>query len=227
MTLSHFLRDYLYIPLGGNRKGNARRHLNLLITMLLGGLWHGAGWTYVLWGGLHGCYLVINHGWQLLHKRFRDNSPSKLNHALSVMITFLAVVVAWVVFRSNNIDSAIAILKAMAGMNGFALPDDWLWKWGLVGQWLAKQGIHFSNTQALIKGSAINWILVSLLIVWLAPNTQQMMVNFKPALNITESGTAKRLLWKPSYSWLVASVICAVFSILSISEVSEFIYFQF
>ncbi len=227
MTLSHFLRDYLYIPLGGNRKGNARRHLNLLITMLLGGLWHGAGWTYVMWGGLHGCYLVINHGWQLLHKRFRDDSPSKLNHALSVMITFLAVVVAWVVFRSNNIDSAIAILKAMAGMNGFALPDAWLWKWGLVGQWLAKQGIHFSNTQAIIKGSAINWILVSLLIVWLAPNTQQMMVNFKPALNISESGVAKRLLWKPSYSWLVASVICAVFSILSISEVSEFIYFQF
>ena len=63
MTLSHFLRDYLYIPLGGNRKGNVRRHLNLIITMLLGGLWHGAGWTYVLWGGLHGLYLVINHGW--------------------------------------------------------------------------------------------------------------------------------------------------------------------
>jgi D-alanyl-lipoteichoic acid acyltransferase DltB (MBOAT superfamily) len=132
MTLSHFLRDYLYIPLGGNRKGNVRRHLNLLLTMLLGGLWHGAGWTYVLWGGLHGCYLVINHGWQALHKRFRHKPPAKSLHALSVLVTFLAVVVAWVVFRADNINTATAILKAMAGMNGFALPDTWLPLWGAV-----------------------------------------------------------------------------------------------
>ncbi len=227
MTLSHFLRDYLYIPLGGNRKGKIRRHMNLLITMLLGGLWHGAGWTYVLWGGLHGCYLVINHGWQQLHKCFWHQPPSKLMHALSVSITFLAVVVAWVVFRADSINTATAILKAMAGMNGFALPDIWLPKWGAFGQWLAQQGVHFSNTEALIKGGAINWILVCLLIVWIAPNSQQMMANFKPGLNMPEDSAAKRLLWQPSYTWLVASVVCAVFSILSISELSEFIYFQF
>ena len=227
MTLSHFLRDYLYIPLGGNRKGIVRRHLNLLITMLLGGLWHGAGWTYVLWGGLHGCYLVINHGWQGLHRRFWHKPPSKPMHALSVLITFLAVVVAWVVFRADNINTATAILKSMAGMNGYALPDVWLPKWGAFGQWLTRQGVHFSNTNALIKGGAINWMLVSLLIVWVAPNTQQMMVNFKPALNMPEDSAAKRLLWQPSYAWLVASVVCTVLSILFISELSEFIYFQF
>ena len=227
MTLSHFLRDYLYIPLGGNRKGSVRRHLNLMITMLLGGLWHGAGWTYVLWGGLHGCYLVINHGWQVLHKRFWHKPPSKLLHAMSVLITFLAVVVAWVVFRSDNINTATAILKSMAGMNGFALPDSWLPKWGVFGEWLTQQGVHFSNTHALIKNGAINWILVCLLIVWFAPNTQQMMVNFKPALNMPEGSSAKLLLWQPSYAWLVASVVCAVLSILFISELSEFIYFQF
>lgn len=227
MTLSHFLRDYLYIPLGGNRKGNVRRYLNLLITMLLGGLWHGAGWTYVIWGGLHGCYLVINHGWQLLHKHFWHRPPSKLLQAISVLITFLAVVVAWVVFRAENISSAMAILKAMAGMNGFILPDSWLPKWGPFGQWLTQQGVHFSNTEALIKGGAINWILVSMLIVWIAPNSQQMMANFKPALNIPKDSAATRLLWQPNYAWLTASVVCAVFSILSISELSEFIYFQF
>ena len=63
MTLSQFLRDYLYIPLGGNRHGRVRRYVNLMITMLLGGLWHGAGWTFVVWGGLHGVYLCINHAW--------------------------------------------------------------------------------------------------------------------------------------------------------------------
>ncbi|MCX7105648.1 MAG: MBOAT family protein [Methylococcales bacterium] len=227
MTLSHFLRDYLYIPLGGNRKGNVRRHLNLLITMLLGGLWHGAGWTYVFWGGLHGCYLVINHGWQVLHKRFWHKPPSKLLHALSVLITFLAVVVAWVVFRADNINTATAILKAMAGMNGFALPDVWLPQWGAFGQWLSRQGVAFSNTNALIKGGAINWIVICLLFVWVAPNTQQMMANFKPVLKMPEGGSIKLLLWHPTYTWLVASVVCAVLSILNISELSEFIYFQF
>jgi alginate O-acetyltransferase complex protein AlgI len=227
MTLSRFLRDYLYIPLGGNRKGKVRRHLNLLITMLLGGLWHGAGWTYVLWGGLHGFYLIINHGWQSLHKRFWHKPPSKPMHALSVFITFLAVVVGWVVFRADNINTATVIFKAMAGMNGFVLPDDWLPKWGAFGQWLNQQGIQFSSTDAPIQGRALKWIFVSLLIVWLAPNTQQIMADFKPALDMPESSRAKRLLWQPSYAWLVASVFCAVFSILSISELSEFIYFQF
>jgi len=227
MSLSHFLRDYLYIPLGGNRKGNVRRHLNLLITMLLGGLWHGAGWTYVLWGGLHGCYLVINHGWQQLHKRYWHKPPSKAVHALSVLTTFLAVVVAWVVFRADNLNTAAAILKAMAGMNSLVLPDVWLTKFGAFGQWLSQQGVHFGNTKALVKSSAIQWIIVSLLVVWIAPNTQQMMANFKPALNLPEDNSATRLLWQPSYPWLVASIVCAVASILFISEISEFIYFQF
>jgi hypothetical protein len=112
-------------------------------------------------------------------------------------------------------------------MNGFVLPGKWLLKWGLFGQWLSEQGVQFGKGKALISGGALNWIWISLIIVWLAPNTQQMMANFKPALNMPEGSTAKRLLWQPSYAWLIASVFCAVFSILSISELSEFIYFQF
>ena len=70
MTLSQFLRDYLYIPLGGNRRGSARRYINLIVTMVLGGLWHGASWTFVLWGTLHGIYLVLNHAWQFCRAQF-------------------------------------------------------------------------------------------------------------------------------------------------------------
>ena len=70
MTLSQFLRDYLYIALGGNRKGKYRRYVNLFLTMLLGGLWHGAGWPFVVWGGLHGGYLMINHGWRHMMSQF-------------------------------------------------------------------------------------------------------------------------------------------------------------
>ncbi len=69
MTLSRFLRDYLYVPLGGNRLGRTRRYVNLMVTMLLGGLWHGASWTFVVWGGLHGAYLVVNHAWQWLKEK--------------------------------------------------------------------------------------------------------------------------------------------------------------
>ena len=231
MTLSRFLRDYLYIPLGGNRNGKYHRFLNLMITMLLGGLWHGAGWTYVLWGGLHGMYLVINHGWHGLRRSLGQNPQEPLSkpmHAISVLITFLVVVVAWVVFRADSINTAIGILKGMAGINGFVLPDAWLNKWGIFGQWLTTHGYAtatFSNP--LIMGGAVNWIWISLLIVWLAPNTQQIMAMYRPALDMPEGSKAIRLLWQPSHTWLVAGVLCSVFAILSITELSEFIYFQF
>jgi hypothetical protein len=124
MTLSRFLRDYLYVPLGGNRKGPARRYLNLLITMVLGGLWHGAGWTFVLWGALHGAYLAINHGWQLLCLRLGQNPQvsSIVGRACSILLTFVAVVVAWVVFRAPDLDAAVLMLKAMAGVNIVRIP---------------------------------------------------------------------------------------------------------
>lgn len=111
-TLSSFLRDYLYIPLGGNQRGLARQHLNIFITMLLGGLWHGANWTFVTWGALHGVYLSINHLWRRLNVR--------LPGAVSWMITLLAVVVAWVFFRAQGFERARAILVGMAGLNGLA-----------------------------------------------------------------------------------------------------------
>ena len=101
MTLSRFLRDYLYIPLGGNRHGKLRRYVNLMITMLLGGLWHGAGWTFVLWGALHGAYLTINHLWRdLVAERFLQRAPGWLGAPIGGLLTFVAVVSAWVLFRS-------------------------------------------------------------------------------------------------------------------------------
>ena len=113
MTLSAFLRDYLYIPLGGNRKGSTRRYLNLIATMLLGGLWHGAGWTFVLWGGLHGLYLIINHGWREMKSRMGWNDGGQFAKLSSLLLTFLAVVVAWVFFRAETFTGAWHILAGM------------------------------------------------------------------------------------------------------------------
>jgi D-alanyl-lipoteichoic acid acyltransferase DltB (MBOAT superfamily) len=115
ITLSRFLRDYLYIPLGGSRHGEARRLFNLMLTMLLGGLWHGAAWNFVAWGGLHGIFLITHRSWTRLGWRL----PGPLAHAL----TLLAVIVAWVPFRADGPAATLSMLRGMAGLNGLALPQ--------------------------------------------------------------------------------------------------------
>ncbi len=112
MTLSRFLRDHVYIALGGNRRGEVRRNINLMATMLLGGLWHGAAWNFVLWGGMHGLYLLV-------HRRCPLKLPAVAGHAL----TLLAVIVAWVPFRASGMGATLAMLRGMAGFNGIALPQ--------------------------------------------------------------------------------------------------------
>jgi D-alanyl-lipoteichoic acid acyltransferase DltB (MBOAT superfamily) len=108
MTLSRFLRDYLYFPLGGNRKGTLRRYLNLMVTMLLGGLWHGASWNFALWGGLHGLGLLVNHAWR--------GSGKSLPWPLARAATLMFVVLAWVPFRASSFDASAALWRSMAGL---------------------------------------------------------------------------------------------------------------
>jgi D-alanyl-lipoteichoic acid acyltransferase DltB (MBOAT superfamily) len=114
ITLGAFLRDYVYIPMGGSRVGNYRRLANLLLTMLLVGLWHGAAWRFVLWGGLHGMFLAV-HAW---FRRYGMRLPGFLAQAL----TLFAVLVAWVPFRADDLATAWSMLRAMAGANGIAVP---------------------------------------------------------------------------------------------------------
>lgn len=121
ISLSTFLRDYLYIPLGGNRHGPARRYLNLFATMLLGGLWHGAAWTFVVWGALHGLYLGINHFFSRWTTPTWPRGLNWLKLFLSGLVTFIAVVVAWVFFRANSFSGAWLLLQAMFGLNGAPL----------------------------------------------------------------------------------------------------------
>jgi alginate O-acetyltransferase complex protein AlgI len=115
ITLSGFLRDYLYIPLGGNRRGALRQRANLMATMLLGGLWHGAAWNFVIWGGLHGGFLIA-------HRLFR-RTGMRLPGVPARGLTLLAVIVAWVPFRADGLDATMAMLRGMAGLNGIALPQ--------------------------------------------------------------------------------------------------------
>jgi hypothetical protein len=232
MTLSRFLRDYLYIPLGGNRKGGGRRYANLLVTMLLGGLWHGANWTFVIWGGLHGLYLVVNHAWQALRQRLGWNQGrgSRGGRIAAQALTFLAVVVAWVFFRATSIDAALIVLKGLAGLNGIEMPFKWLAGWGNAGEWLVQHGVRFRDSPTFAGAPLLAWIAAGLAIVWLAPNTQQIMERFDPALDYRPEPRPAMpyLRWQPTRRWAVAMTIVAYFGMLYMSSgFSEFIYFQF
>ena len=127
ISLSSWLRDYLYISLGGNRQGELKTYRNLLITMLLGGLWHGASWTFVLWGLLHGLYLVgqrmLSPPWQRLNRLVR--MPAAITHVVAVMAVFALTCVAWVFFRAQSLSDAVVILDRIAteGSWGFASLD--------------------------------------------------------------------------------------------------------
>jgi alginate O-acetyltransferase complex protein AlgI len=148
MTLSQFLRDYLYIPLGGNRHGRTLRYVNLMITMLLGGLWHGAAWTFVVWGALHGAYLCVNHGWSNYGPAVAPRFAWAAN-AVAFVLTFVSVVVAWVFFRADSISSATFVLSRMADPTNIVFG----------------------------RGEMANamFIAVYAAIAWFAPNTQEIM----------------------------------------------------
>jgi alginate O-acetyltransferase complex protein AlgI len=224
MTLSRFLRDYLYIALGGNRRGPARRYANLWTTMLLGGLWHGAGWTFVLWGGLHGLYLVIDHAWQRIVPPSMARLAAYWRAAWAV--TFIAVVLAWVPFRAPTIQGAGNMLAGMAGLNGIVLPEAVGRRLGgLVGP-LAEVGVSFE----IMSGSRFMWtwiwIAALFVIAVFAPNTQEIMGGRRPALNFG-GHAAGRLGWKPTPAWATAVAVVAAVGVLALSRVSEFLYFQF
>ncbi len=234
MTLSTFLRDYLYIPLGGNRKGTLRRYGNLMATMLLGGLWHGAGWTFVVWGGLHGFYLMVNHGWRELKSKIGWSKTSRLGTMTGAMLTFLAVVVAWVIFRADSMTTAIEILKSMAGMRGLSISPTL----EPVLEPLISQGMNimfmgpFPNLN--IKDNAFWIIAIGLLLVWICPNVREITHKFKPTWEDVNADKTNNLLsnkswltWRPGA--LHAIVIATIFyyCFVSLTKVSEFLYFQF
>lgn len=158
MTLSRFLRDYLYIPLGGNRCGMIRRHANLMITMLLGGLWHGANWTFVIWGGLHGIFLVINHMFRsLIGDSYRPSPAMKI---AGTVLTFVLVVVAWVFFRSETFHAAQSMLAGMFGFHGLTT--------GFAGQLVVKSELQMAALFAVCGG-----------LVFGSPNSQELLNQLK------------------------------------------------
>ena len=233
MTLSRFLRDYLYIPLGGNRCGPLRRHVNLMLTMVLGGLWHGAGWNFIVWGALHGAYLGIHKGWGSAARRLHLPSGTRAGKLAATLLTFAAVCVAWVFFRAPDMPVALTILKGMAGGFGLALPDALAAYLLPLQPMLAALGVVFY----LGGGTAFveTWTSIALaaLIAFGLPNTQQIMRRFEPALDFHGAAAAKRhgaarwLTWRATPAWAGAIALLALASLLALNRPAQFLYFQF
>ena len=186
MTLSRFLRDYLYIPLGGGRRGRLRRYVNLMAVMVLGGLWHGAGWTFVIWGTLHGVYLAINHGLRAASRskpglgRFGRTALGRLASATLVMV---AVMIAWVFFRAADLDTATAVLSTMLALDGLILPETILRVAGPVAPILDALGASYQWTPYWFGAIEAIWFLILFFFVLFLPTTQELMERYRPAID--------------------------------------------
>ena len=235
MTLSRFLRDYLYIPLGGNRLGERRRQVNLMATMVLGGLWHGANWTFVAWGALHGVYLTVNHWWRNLRGGRR---PGLIGRAAGWTLTFLAVVVAWVFFRADTFHGALAVLRGMAGANGIVLPEGTRHLLAPLAHALPVQ-VSFSSDvafnyfsiqpgQTLGDPQRFAGFLALAAVLLAMPNSQELLARYRPVLEMGESaGRGLRLTGRAGAA--AGTVLALLFfaCLLQLNHKSEFLYFQF
>lgn len=200
ITLSRFLRDYIYIPLGGNRRGELRTYANLFAVFLIGGLWHGASWMFVAWGALHGIAIVLHRAWQRMGQ--------KMNTFLAWFITFNFINITWIFFRAKEWEDAANILSGMIGLNGIMLPEKYTQYF-----WETTNGIiQFGNVYAQIDGKTQTtvYIILGLILVLTLKNSMEQLNSFKP--------TRSNLLYTITLFLTAMSML---------SNASEFLYFNF
>lgn len=200
MTLSRFLRDYLYIPLGGNREGEVRMYRNIFITFLLGGIWHGAGWTFVIWGAINGLGIVFFILW--------SRRGIKLPGIIAWGIHFVFINICWVFFRAENFGSAIKVLRGMFGFEGVILPKNA----SSLGRLLEPLGVRVAP---IFDGFRDHYWMIAMIPIFLAvtvfcPNSNELRERFRPS-------------WKNA---AFASALL-ILALTSLHRNSEFLYFQF
>jgi D-alanyl-lipoteichoic acid acyltransferase DltB (MBOAT superfamily) len=222
MSLSRFLRDYLYIPLGGSHEGPARRYVNLMATMVLGGLWHGASWTFAAWGGLHGLYLLINHAWHNVRRSFGfDTAGRWWPMAAARTTSMVAVVVAWVFFRAPTWAAARTMLEGMIGLHGVSVPRR------IAPLVSAMSGIRVRGDGLGSFGDVPMAAMVAggLALALFAPSTAELTAEWQPL----KSGDTRGFLGRPSFAGGVVIGAILLFALLTVfrSPPSEFLYYRF
>jgi D-alanyl-lipoteichoic acid acyltransferase DltB (MBOAT superfamily) len=226
MTLSRFLGDFVYVPLGGSRKGPARRTINLIVTLTLGGLWHGANWTCVVWGAFQGVMVAINHLWRDWRGR---TAPSRLGSALGWLMTFTTFTVGLTIFRSANISTAGRMLAAEVGLAGAPASPQIIVPWDF---WGIEQG-YFS--EAFIRAwfgsywSALGTLVTlgALVVALLVPDTAELVDYREGDFNPHWRRDVGWLKWQPSPRWAVALLVLFCVAFINMVSFTEFFYFQF
>lgn len=205
ITLTRFLRDYVYIPLGGSRKSVTHTRLNFLIVFLVGGLWHGPAWTFVLWGALHGVAMITHHLWKAY-------GGIRLHYLLGWSMTFTFIVFTWVVFRAENIDTALMLWKGMLGFNGISISPFLAGVVPSFGGLLQFDGFyqHLWQSFTLSAPKMLVVFLMVLGVVTLAKNTHEIVAKFRP-----------------NVLYFSATVVLFCCGLYFMNTVSEFIYFNF
>jgi alginate O-acetyltransferase complex protein AlgI len=200
MTLCRFLKDYIYIPLGGNRKGELNTYGHLMTTFFLAGIWHGAGWLFIFWGVLHGAALVVHRIWKKL--------GLQLWTWLSWLITFNFINITWVFFRAKEWDDAIKVLKGMTGLDGIVLPSALRLKFAF----LSDFGIEFGGFIGHIGGNFFTpiFLLAGIIIILTFKNSTQKMEDLRM-----------------SFLHLLFNIFLLSMSLLYLGQYTEFLYFNF
>ena len=199
MTLGRFFKDYVYIPLGGNRKGLHRAQLNIVAVMLLSGLWHGAGWTFIIWGAMHAAMSVTNNYWRIFRERVLKhdiNTSTFIGRWAGIMVTFVCVVFCWVFFRAKTVGGAVVITQAMLSPNVLTLAADF-----------EPRKIVFAVFASL------------LVLIWCCPNTselakEQSYFSWKP-----------NAFWLAMS--VVSMTVGSFLMLYGVNRVNEFLYFNF
>ena len=199
ITLSRFLRDYIYIPLGGNKKGSFKMYSNLFTTFLIGGFWHGAGWTFIFWGAMHAFAIIVHRIW--------TTTGVKLNNIISWFLTFNFINLSWIFFRAEKWEDAIKIIKGMLGLTGVVLP-------------ISLQNISFLQQNKIVFGEVfanfnsdtevILWIAIAFFICLIFKNSNQVLIAYKPSSKI-----------------VFFIVLIFVISLMHLDKNVDFIYFNF
>lgn len=228
MTLSRFLRDYLYFPLGGGRLGAWRRSINLMITMLLGGLWHGAAWTFVAWGALHGLFLLLHRLWS--EARNRHFPSIEIPVIPAIAFTFLCVALAWVPFRAESFAASLDMYAQLFAFRGpvfgdlirspeiFGVPET------LARNMIETFGIH-ANYSGILVVAGLN--LFALTLVFATPNTAEIFRSVYQPPNSPSKSHCVGLQWTRSYVWLCVICGLAIICFVFMRRQAPFLYFQF
>lgn len=221
ITLTRFFTKYLYIPMGGNRKGEARTYINMLIVFLVSGIWHGAGINFIIWGMLHGVLYVITRGWLKRKQRpSRQSSrscrhdfaslPAGIKRVISVFCTFLYVNIAWVFFRAPSVKEAVLLLKKMAAFQFGRINWDMAGYFNLDEFWYVIKVLHIDSWQYA------HYILMAVILL------AALCIVFFAKTAVTVAGKMK-----PSAVNMMIMAVLFVWCVITFSEVSSFIYFNF